>query len=199
MKNYRKITLMLLALLTVQQLCGQFVVEDPANLAINTATKALQEINNKTNKGQLDAINSFLKINEKWEEALTKVSPLIAKSERIVRAFQHQEDIIYFYKIGLENLKKIDPKNLNQAEIKYLGRIYKILLTKTISQIKDLYSIITPGYRMSDAERLTFIDKISKNLNDLKDAMRLLNKRVHYIENKRALDNRNKKFFSNGD
>lgn len=193
--------LMLFALLTVQQLFGQFaaVVEDPANLAINTATKALQEINNKTNEGQLDAINKFLKINEKWEKALTKVSSLISKNERIVSAFEHQKDIVYFYKIGLDNLKKIDPKNLNEAEIRYLREMYKILLTKTTSQVKDLYSIITPGYRMSDAERLTFIDKILKNLNDLKGAMRLLNKRVHYIENKRALDNRNKKFFSNGD
>ncbi len=70
------------------------VVNDPANLAINTATKALQEIENQTSKGQLDAITKSLQINEKWEEALTKVSPIIAKSERVAKAFTIQKDIV---------------------------------------------------------------------------------------------------------
>lgn len=85
-----------------------------------------------------------------------------------------QLSIVSEYKSAYNRFKSVNL--FNPDEIVYIGRVYNNLLDETLKNLNDLATVVTANQlRMSDAERLSAIDKLYDDTLDKLTFLRSFN------------------------
>lgn len=176
-----RITLLSLALVgfSARNASAQLVVTAPALEVTSGIQTGLQN----TMKGLSSAANVLVKAGVKeqeltkvfseknlqlaktWYDGLLQVSSAVRTYRRVQSVFEKQGRIIQTYSTAIETLRQspyIRPQQLSD-----MTAIYTKMLTESANTLSDLQTIVSPAMlKMTDAERMRFIDKLDVKITD---------------------------------
>lgn len=106
-----------------------------------------------------DMTEGNFSLHETYLDGLMVVSPEVKKYQRIADIIRDERDILSEYKRAFKNFRT---KNLfSPEELEYMAGVYGNLVRQAAWNIDELVMVITSGnLRMSDAERLSAIDRL---------------------------------------
>jgi hypothetical protein len=163
--------------LCASQASAQAVVSAPvleAQSGIQTGLqKAMKLLSSAANKlvsegvGEQEMTKLFseqnMKMAKDWYDGLQKVSGAVQNYRRVASIFDKQTRIITTYSAAIEVMRKspyVTPKQLSTAMT-----IYGKMLAESSSTMADLSTVVSPAiYKMTDAERLRFIDQLDAKI-----------------------------------
>jgi len=109
-------------------------------------------------QGNFDIHKTFL-------DGLLEVSPEVRKYKKVSDIIHMQLQIVKEYKSAFKRFKNNGQFTLK--EIDYLKKIYNDLFVKSLNDLDELLTVLTAEkLRMSDDERLHFIDNVFGNIQD---------------------------------
>ena len=109
-------------------------------------------------QGNFDLHKTFL-------DGLLAVSPMVKKYKKVTDIINMQLQLIKEYKSAFRGFK--NNVNFTLGEIDYMNQTYSNLFQKSINDLDELGTVLTAGkLRMTDDERLHFIDKVFENMQD---------------------------------
>jgi hypothetical protein len=104
-------------------------------------------------------------------DGLLTVSPTVKKYVRIVDIINSQLTIVTEYKTALAHFRGI--QLFNNSDINYLQSVYNNVFNRSLQNLDELAMIITDNQlRASDAERISAIDRIYKDMEDKLEFLR---------------------------
>lgn len=104
-------------------------------------------------------------------DGLLTVSPTVKKYIRIVDIINSQLTIVTEYKTALAHFRGI--QLFNNSDINYLQSVYSNVFNRSLQNLDELLMIITDNkLRASDAERMSAIDRIYKDMEDKLEFLR---------------------------
>lgn len=104
-------------------------------------------------------------------DGLLTVSPTVKKYVRIVDIINSQLTIVTEYKMALAHFRGI--QLFNNSDINYLESVYNNVFNRSLQNLDELLMIITDNQlRASDAERISAIDRIYKDMEDKLEFLR---------------------------
>jgi RecA/RadA recombinase len=148
------------------------VLETQAGIQ-NGLQKAMKLLSSAANKlvnqgvGEQEMTKMFseqnMKMAKDWYDGLQQVSGAVRDYRRVASIFDTQTRIITTYSAGIEVMRKspyVTPKQLSTAMT-----IYGKMLAESSSTMSDLSRVVSPAiYKMTDAERLRFIDQLDAKI-----------------------------------
>jgi hypothetical protein len=109
-------------------------------------------------EGNFDLHKTFL-------DGLLAVSPEVKKYTKVSDIIKMQLQIVNEYKNAFKRFK--NNGHFTSEEIDYLSQTYNNLFKKSLNDLDELATVLTAGkLRMSDDERLHFIDNVFENMQD---------------------------------
>jgi DNA repair ATPase RecN len=109
-------------------------------------------------EGNFDLHKTFL-------DGLLAVSPEVKKYKKVSDIIKMQLQIVNEYKNAFKRFK--NNGHFTSEEIDYLSQTYNNLFKKSLNDLDELATVLTAGkLRMSDDERLHFIDRVFENMQD---------------------------------
>lgn len=100
-----------------------------------------------------------------WYDGLMQVSNTVRTYRRVQSVFEKQGRIIQTYSTAIETLRQspyIKPEQLST-----MTSVYTKMLTESANTLSDLQTIVSPAMlKMTDAERMRFIDKLDVKISD---------------------------------
>ena len=100
-----------------------------------------------------------------WYDGLLQVSNTVRTYRRVQSVFEKQGRIIQTYSTAIETLRQspyIKPEQLST-----MTSVYTKMLTESANTLSDLQTIVSPAMlKMTDAERMRFIDKLDTKISD---------------------------------
>jgi hypothetical protein len=109
-------------------------------------------------EGNFDLHKTFL-------DGLLAVSPEVKKYTKVSDIIKMQLQIVNEYKNAFKRFK--NNGHFTSEEIDYLSQTYNSLFKKSLNDLDELATVLTAGkLRMSDDERLHFIDRVFENMQD---------------------------------
>lgn len=116
---------------------------------------------------------------------LLLVSPAVSNYKRIPDIINSQLAIVKEYKAAFALYKQ--DKHFLPDEIIYVGQVYSNLFNQSVSNLNELITVITANQaRMSDAERISAIDRIYGEMEDKLSFLRYFNNRTTMLAVQRA-------------
>ena len=104
-------------------------------------------------------------LHQAFLDGLLLVSPAVANYKRIPDIINDQLLIVSEYKNAIAMYKQ--DKHFLPDEIIYLGGVYNNLFNQSMNTLNELIMVITPNKtRMSDAERISSIDRLYTDMDD---------------------------------
>jgi hypothetical protein len=98
-------------------------------------------------------------LHEAFLDGLYLVSPAVRKYPRVSDIINDQAALVREYKQAYGSFRQ--DKHFSPGELDYMLKVYNNLLSASLKNINDLAMVVTESQlRMSDAERLTAIDRI---------------------------------------
>jgi len=124
-------------------------------------------------------------LHQVFLDGLLLVSSAVANYKRIPDIINDQLSIIKEYKNAFAMYKQ--DKHFLPDEIIYLGGVYNNLFNQSINSLNELIMVITGNkMRMSDAERITSIDRIYGEMEDKLTFLRYFNNHTTLLAVQRA-------------
>jgi len=124
-------------------------------------------------------------LHQVFLDGLLLVSPAVANYKRIPDIINDQLSIVQEYKRAFAMYKQ--DKHFLPDEIIYLGSVYNNLFNQSINSLNELIMVITGNkMRMSDAERITSIDRIYGEMEDKLTFLRYFNNHTTLLAVQRA-------------
>ncbi|MDF7815519.1 MULTISPECIES: hypothetical protein [Hymenobacter] len=177
----KKIGILSLALLglSVTQASAQLVVTAPVlevqsgvQTGLQGTMKALSSAANKLVSAGVKEQELTKMFSEKnmlmaknWYDGLLSISSAVRDYRRVKNIFEKQTQIIQQYSSAIEVLRKspfIKPQQLAD-----MTTMYGKMLLESSNTIGDLQTIVSPAMlKMTDAERMRFIDQLDKKITD---------------------------------
>lgn len=100
-----------------------------------------------------------------WYDGLLSISAAVRDYRRVRNIFQKQTQIISRYSSAIEVLRK--SPYLTPAQLAGMTTVYGKMLLESSNTIADLQTIVSPAMlKMTDAERMRFIDKLDAKITD---------------------------------
>ena len=172
MKRIVLIICIALAVGVQQPLKAQFIVNDPISLIQNIINSVLELAESSaTVKNTMDSFKETSKLFEQGKEyydALKSVNNLVKDARKVQETMAIAGDISSIY---VKNYQKMlsDP-NFTPAELNGIAEGYTKILNESSNVLKDMKTVITGdnGLSLSDYERLDVIDKVHKEMKQLK-------------------------------
>lgn len=100
-----------------------------------------------------------------WYDGLLQVSNAVRTYRRVQSVFEKQGKIISTYATAIETLRQspfVKPEQLS-----LMTSTYTKMLTESANTLSDLQTIVSPAMlKMTDAERMRFIDKLDVKITD---------------------------------
>jgi hypothetical protein len=100
-----------------------------------------------------------------WYDGLLQVSNAVRNYRRVQSVFEKQGRIIQTYSTAIETLRQspfVKPEQLS-----LMTATYTKMLTESANTLSDLQTIVSPAMlKMTDAERMRFIDKLDAKISD---------------------------------
>lgn len=107
-------------------------------------------------------------------DGLMAVSPVVKNYKKATDIVSMQLNILSEYKSAYNRFKSANL--FNPDELIYIGNVYSNLLDETLKNLSDLTTVVTADQlRMSDAERLSAIDKLYDDTLDKLTFLRSFN------------------------
>ena len=158
---------------------AQLVVTAPALEVISGIQTGLQN----TMKGLSSAANVLVKAGVKeqeltkvfseknlqlaktWYDGLLQVSSAVRTYRRVQSVFEKQGRIIQTYSTAIETLRQ--SPYIRPEQLADMTAVYTKMLTESANTLSDLQTIVSPAMlKMTDAERMRFIDKLDVKITD---------------------------------
>jgi hypothetical protein len=99
-------------------------------------------------------------MHEEWYSSLLKINSVVRDYRRVQNIWTYQSKILTLYTQHMSSLRQ-NPY-LTPTQIQGMVRGYTVLLADNVGLLDDLTLILTPeAAKMTDAQRLKFINKIS--------------------------------------
>jgi len=118
-------------------------------------------------------------------DGLLLVSPAVANYKRIPDIINDQLAIVKEYKTSFALYKQ--DKHFLPDELIYLGGVYNNLFNQSLQNLNELIMVITGNkMRMSDAERISSIDRIYAEMEDKLTFLRYFNNHTTMLAVQRA-------------
>ncbi|QNE42160.1 MULTISPECIES: hypothetical protein [Hymenobacter] len=106
-----------------------------------------------------------LQLAKNWYDGLQQVSATVRTYRRVQSVFEKQGQIIQTYATAIETLRQspyVQPEQLST-----MTSVYSKMLTEGANTVSDLQTIVSPAMlKMTDAERMRFIDKLDAKISD---------------------------------
>ncbi|GAA4379745.1 hypothetical protein [Hymenobacter koreensis] len=106
-----------------------------------------------------------LQLAQTWYDGLLQVSSAVRTYRRVQSVFEKQGRIIQTYSTAIETLRQspyVQPEQLS-----VMTSVYTKMLTESANTLQDLQTIVSPAMlKMTDAERMRFIDKLDGKISD---------------------------------
>lgn len=124
-------------------------------------------------------------LHQVFLDGLLLVSPAVSNYKRIPDIINSQVAIVKEYKAAFALYKQ--DKHFLPDEIIYLGQVYGNLFKQSLSNLNELITVITANQaRMSDAERISAIDRIDGEMEDKLSFLRYFNNHTTMLAVQRA-------------
>lgn len=124
-------------------------------------------------------------LHQVFLDGLLLVSPAVENYKRIPDIVNSQLVIVKEYKAAFALYKQ--DKHFLPDEIIYLGQVYGNLFKQSLSNLNELIMVITANQaRMSDAERISTIDRIYGEMEDKLSFLRYFNNHTTMLAVQRA-------------
>lgn len=102
-------------------------------------------------------------LHEEWYASLLKINSVVSDYQQVKRIWDYQDRTLSLYVQNIGQLRQ-NPY-LTPTQIQGMVRGYTVLITENVGLFDDLTTILTPGAaKMTDAQRLKFINKISEKV-----------------------------------
>ncbi|HVW94396.1 MAG TPA: hypothetical protein VHA56_00340 [Mucilaginibacter sp.] len=147
-----------------------------------------QIINGGYNQVKQIASGNF-SLHSTFLNGLLQVSPAVASYGRIADIALKQSELVSEYK---RYNARFQSAGFHPDELAYLARVYSNLLKASLQNVTALADILLAGkLRMSDAERLSAIDRLYASTEDQLTFLRQFNQQAALLaaQRQRALDN----------
>ena len=129
-------------------------------------------------------------LHKSFLDGLLAVNPEIAKYKRVADITRFQLSIVKEYKSAYSSFSQ--SSNFSNDELGYMSRVYANLFTKSLQNLDALLMVITANkLRMSDDERLTAIDRIYTQMEEMLSFLRSFNNQAKLLGVQRKLEKRN--------
>jgi hypothetical protein len=126
-------------------------------------------------------------LHETYLDGLLAVSPAVQNDPGITATVSAQQEIVREYGNAFSRFKT-DP-HFTGAEVNYLAAVYTNLLARSTQDLRELTMVITAdSLRMSDAERLSAIDRINRDMQDRLTFLNAFDNRVSLLAARRDRD-----------
>jgi len=120
-------------------------------------------------------------------DGLLSVSPTVKKYVRIVDIINAQQALVTEYKTALAHFKGL--QIFSSSDINYLQSVYDNLFNRSLQNLDELLMVITDNkLRASDAERMSTIDRIYKDMEDKLEFLRDFNNHTGLLATQRQKD-----------
>jgi hypothetical protein len=104
--------------------------------------------------------NQTAEMHDEWYASLLKINSVVRDYRRVQNIWTYQSRIMSLYTQNMSTLRQ-NPY-LTPTQMQGMVRGYTVLLADNVGLLDDLTVILTPnGAKMTDAQRLKFINKIS--------------------------------------
>lgn len=173
---------------------AQWAVFDPTNLAqgiVNTTKQIVQTSSTATNM-----LNNFKEVQKvynqgkEYYDALKSVHNLVKDARRVQQTILLVGDISDIYVTNFQKMMS-DP-NFTVEELGAIANGYAKLLSESSALVTELKNVTTStGLSMSDAERMSFVDKIYTDVRDYKNLVQYFTNKnisVSYLRAKKKND-----------
>jgi archaellum component FlaG (FlaF/FlaG flagellin family) len=101
-----------------------------------------------------------VQMHDEWYSSLLKINSVVANYQQMKSIWNYQNRTMSLYTQNIGQLR--NSPFLTPTQIQGMVRGYTVLLSENVGLLDDLTTIITPGAaKMTDAQRLKFINKIS--------------------------------------
>jgi hypothetical protein len=134
--------------------------------------------------------NQTAEMHDEWYSSLLKIGGVVRDYRRVQNIWSYQNRIMSLYTQNMSTLRQ--NQYLTPTQIQGMVRGYTVLLADNVGLLDDLTVILTPnGAKMTDAQRLKFINKISDKVEHQYALVSYFTKRNQAIaskQSKEALD-----------
>jgi hypothetical protein len=106
-----------------------------------------------------------LQLAKTWYDGLLQVSSAVRNYRRVQSVFEKQGKIIQTYSTAIETLRQ--SRYVQPEQLSLMTATYTKMLTESANTLSDLQTIVSPAMlKMTDAERMRFIDKLDTKISD---------------------------------
>jgi hypothetical protein len=113
-------------------------------------------------------------LHQNFLNALLAVSPAVRNDYRVVNIIDNELELVKEYQAVQVYFGS--GGHFTAAELSYFTTMYANLLNGSLRNLDELAMVMTPGeLRMSDAERLSTIDRIDQDMTDKLSFLRVFN------------------------
>ncbi|WP_400194228.1 hypothetical protein [Hymenobacter sp. B81] len=106
-----------------------------------------------------------LQLAKTWYDGLLQVSNAVRTYRRVQSVFEKQGRIIQTYSTAIETLRQ--SRYVQPQQLATMTTVYTRMLTDSNNTLEDLRTIVSPAMlKMTDAERMRFIDKLDGKMSD---------------------------------
>jgi hypothetical protein len=145
------------------------------------------EVLNKGYNSVKNVTQGNFSLHEAFLDGLMLVSPTVRKYPRIADIINDQASLVSEYKAAYTTFRR-DP-NFGPDEIGYMLDVYDHLVSGSLKNLDDLTMVVTDSkLRMSDAERLTAIDRIYRESHSQLSFLRRFNDQAYKTALQRSRD-----------
>lgn len=126
-------------------------------------------------------------LHQVFLDALLAVSPAVKNYQRIQDIVNAQLEIVKEYKQYYGQFRS-DP-NFSPDELMYLGLVYGNLFNQSVNSLNELIMVITANQlRMSDAERISAIDRLYNDMQNKLVFLRSFNMQTQVLSVQRTAE-----------
>jgi len=153
---------------SIAQLTTQLILDIQKLSELKSILQDMYKSYQIIDKGYTDIKNiaeGNFNLHKLFLDGLLAVSPTVKNYQKVVDIINTQQQIIKEYKSAsrLFNSGNI----FSTQELDYIGQIYNNLFNLSLKDLDELAMVMTDSeLRMSDAERLSAIDRIDKGMQD---------------------------------
>jgi len=187
---------LLAAMLTICSLSGkaQWVVTDPTNLVqsiVNTANQVIQTSSTAANMlKNFQEVQKVYTQGKQYYDALKSVHDLVKDARKVQQTILLVGDISDIYVNSFQ--KMIADENFSVEELSAIALGYAKLLEQSSAVLTELKTVTSAtGLSMSDAERMSVIDRIYNEVREYKNLVQYYTNKnisVSYLRAKKKND-----------
>ncbi|MGI4734805.1 MAG: hypothetical protein ACRYG7_06445 [Janthinobacterium lividum] len=130
--------------------------------------------------------NQTVQLHDEWYASLLKINAVVANYRRVKTIWAYQDRTLSLYTQNIAALRS--SPYLSPAQIQGMVRGYTVLIAENVGLLDDLATVLTPAAaKMTDAQRLKFINKISDKVTHQYQLVAYFTKRNQALADQQAL------------